>query len=188
MLASYTTLKSSRCIQCKRLIQITVTTSGKPSTRAIMRSPFSRLWWRPLIQQQPKTENGASLYIRHLVPTYTTTHSRHLSLFLGAGGSCASVYGRCWGFLTWCRTYTVDALQPATFTEGTMEMKSKEQRTRMSWIRLWKFLPPIPLTVCIRIPYKRKQSRSDQKRTTLRFAYWYLAGAPEREEPPASIV
>lgn len=105
-----------------------------------MRSPFSWLCPRPFIQQQPKKETRASQYIS-LPPCFylyrDASFSTFLAFFFWVQGGHGHMYKGS------VETYSPEVgpipstlRKPATFPEGTIKMKSKEQRTRLSWIRL----------------------------------------------------
>lgn len=135
MLASYTTLKSSPCVKCKRLID---PSAQFPTVRTRLRtmttdSQHVYMWqafhkgciWKVLsvgiaaitLTRQSKERNQRKAYVPMLSwLLYTATHhyldasfSTSLDVFGRRGGCAGYVYYRRWGLLTaWCQTSILD--------------------------------------------------------------------------------
>lgn len=183
MLASYTNLRSSPCVKCKRLmdpnaqfptVRTRVRTKTADSQHVYQWQAFHKgCVWEAFQTALTATsysnsskKKGASLYIAAvlllIIPRHIIIYI--LRALLGCRKTWAYVDGRYWGLLTWCRTYAVDASQPANFLR---ELGKWRARVWMSWMRLWTFSFFHPIHI-ICIPLESWQSRSDQKAITLK--------------------
>lgn len=106
-----------------------------------MRSPFSWLCPRPFIQQQQKKKRnqGEPIYISAalllLIPRRFILYIPRL-FFWVQGGHGHMYKGSVETYSPEVGPMPSTLRKPATFPEGTIQMKSKEQRTRLSWIWL----------------------------------------------------